>query len=204
MKQLFEDIEPTQLNFKPFKYAVFKIPMFRYPIVDMMTIFIPLWLLSFVSIYIYFQTTEIIARIVNVAALMIAYAAIQPIVRINLPEATSITFVDVLIYSELVINILFIVSSISHRNLFDAPDSSANNPTYMTNAGYSRWSDPYFIASFIISIVNVIAVLVLITIYLCKKGGYKAKALPKITFSITDKYNWTLTLMMDRNFARYK
>lgn len=55
--------------------------MFRYPIVDMMTIFIPLWLLSFVSVYIYFQTTEIITRIVNVAALMIAYAAIQPIVR---------------------------------------------------------------------------------------------------------------------------
>lgn len=80
------------------------------------------------------------------------------------------------------INILFIVSSISHRDLFDAPDSSANIPTEMTNAGYSRWSDPYFIASFIISIINVIAVLVLIIIYLCKKGGYKAIALPKITF----------------------
>lgn len=65
----------------------------------MMTIFIPLWLLSFVSVYIYFQTAEIMNRIVNVAGLMIAYAAIQPIVRENLPEATTITLVDVLIYT---------------------------------------------------------------------------------------------------------
>lgn len=84
-KQLFQDLGPTQLNFKPFKYAVFKIPLFRYPVVDMMTIFIPLWLLSFVSVYIYFQTAEIMNRIVNVAGIMIAYAAIQPIVRENLP-----------------------------------------------------------------------------------------------------------------------
>ena len=47
----------------------------------MMTIFIPLWLLSFVSVYIYFQTTEIMNPVVNVAGLMLAYAAIQPIVR---------------------------------------------------------------------------------------------------------------------------
>lgn len=111
---------------------------------------------------------------------------------------------DVLIYSELVINILFIVSSISTRDLIDSPDPTANIPLSQTNAGYSRWSDPYFIASFVISIVNVIAVLILIIIYLCKKGGYKANALPKASFSITDKENWTLTLMMDRNFARYK
>lgn len=37
-------------------------------------------------------------RIINVAALMIAYAAIQPIVRENLPDATSLTLVDLLIY----------------------------------------------------------------------------------------------------------
>ena len=82
---MFEDTQPHQVSFKPFKYAVFKIPLFRYPVVDMITIFVPLWLLSFTSVYIYFQTTEILGRVVNVAALMIAYAAIQPIVRENLP-----------------------------------------------------------------------------------------------------------------------
>lgn len=95
---VFEDNLPTQLDFKPFKYAIFKIPLYRYPVVDMMTIFVPLWLLAFISIYVFYQTTEIMNRIVNVAALMIAYAAIQPIVRENLPDATSLTLVDLLIY----------------------------------------------------------------------------------------------------------
>lgn len=92
---------------------------------------------------------------------------------------------DVLIYSELLINILFIVSSINTRNLQDSP-SDPTTPASETNAGYSRWDDSYFIASLIISIVNVIAVLILIVIYLCKKGGYKAKPLPKTSFSISD------------------
>ena len=38
-------------------------------------------------------------RLVNIAGLMIAYAAIQPIVRENLPEAITITMVDLLIYA---------------------------------------------------------------------------------------------------------
>lgn len=37
-------------------------------------------------------------RIMNVSALMIAYAAIQPIVRDNLPDVTIMTLVDILIY----------------------------------------------------------------------------------------------------------
>lgn len=95
---VFQDSEPTQLSFKPFKYAIFKIPLYRFPVVDIMTIFIPIWLLGFISVYVFYQTTEIMNRIINVAALMIAYAAVQPIVRENLPDAISITLVDLLIY----------------------------------------------------------------------------------------------------------
>jgi hypothetical protein len=135
----------------------------------MMTIFIPLWLLSFVSVYVYFQTTEIMNRIVNVAGLMIAYAAIQPIVRDNLPEAITITLVDLLIYSELLINILFLVRSIDLRNFYDDP--TAGSPT---NLDYNRWADGLFLASLVIAIANVFIVAILIINYLCKKPTYKA------------------------------
>lgn len=144
-----------------------------------MTIFIPLWLLSFVSVYIYFENTEIVNRIVNVAGLMVAYAAIQPIVRENLPEAISITLVDLLIYSELLINILFLWRSIDLRAFFDDP--TAGSPT---NLDYDRWADGLFIASLVIAIANVIIVVVLILYYMVKKSGYKAKSLPRISFSI--------------------
>lgn len=48
----------------------------------------------------------------NVAGLMIAYATVQPIVRLNLPDATGLTLIDTLIYGELLINILFLARSI--------------------------------------------------------------------------------------------
>ena len=150
-----------------------------------MTIFIPLWLLSFVSVYIYFQSTEILNRIVNVAGIMIAYAAIQPIVRENLPEAVSITLVDLLIYAELIINILFLIDSINLRYISDDPPNPPDLPLNMTNDGLDRWSNGLFITSFIISITTVLIVVVLIVVYLINKSGYKADPLPRGVFKIS-------------------
>ena len=63
-------------------------------------------------------------RILNISALMVAYAAIQPMVRENLPDATGLTLVDLLIYMSLLVNILFLIRSISVRTLFDEADST--------------------------------------------------------------------------------
>ena len=62
-----------------------------------------------------------------------------------------------------------------------------------------------------ISVVNVGIVLLLIGVYLWRRGGFKVDVKPK-KFSIyraedkkkISKDNWTLTLMMERTFARYK
>ena len=61
-----------------------------------------------------------------------------------------------------------------------------------------------FIASFTITLFNVVAVLVLICIYLYKRGGYKGPKLGRRRFSISKEENWTLKLLMERAFARYK
>ena len=110
--ELIRDLKPHVKSFSPFKYTLFIIPLFRYPVVDMLSIFIPIWLLSFMSVYIFYETTEIMNRIMNVSALMIAYAAIMPIVRENLPDVTGVTLVDILIYLELLVNVFFLVRSI--------------------------------------------------------------------------------------------
>lgn len=167
----------------------------------MMTIFIPLWLLGFISIYVFYQTTEIMNRIINVAGLMIAYAAVQPIVRENLPDATSLTLVDLLIYMELLTNILFLVRSINIRHYFD--EDTAPNPS-LTNKNYDRWGDGLFIASVVLTLANVIIVVILILIYLYKKRSYKVPSFKRRPFSIGKEENWTLNLLMDRAYARYK
>lgn len=62
----------------------------------------------------------------------------------------------------------------------------------------------FFLASFAISLANVLIVAILIIIYLINRRGYKAKPLPRSVFSISDTENWTLSLLMSRRFARYK
>ena len=198
--KLLADKEPSQKYFSPFKYALFKIPLFRHSIVDLMTIFIPIWLLSFMSVYIFFETAEIMNRIMNVSALMIAYAAIQPIVRENLPDATTITLVDILIYLELGVNVLFLVRSIGIRSYDDEPTATGDG----TNNGYNRWVDPYFIVSIILSVLNFFIIMVLVIKYLIQKPGYQVDEVPKKIFAINEGQNWTLKLLMDRAFARYR
>jgi hypothetical protein len=168
----------------------------------MMTIFIPIWLLGFISVYVFYQTTEIMNRIINVAALMIAYAAVQPIVRENLPDATSLTLVDLLIYMEIITNILFLARSISIRDYFD--DATVASDPSLTNANYDRWSDSLFIISFALTIANVVIVAILIFIYMYNKQSYKAEPIKRKPFSISAQENWTLNLLMERAFARYK
>lgn len=106
---------------------------------------------------------------------------------------------DLLIYSELLINILFLVKSIDLRRYFDDP--TAGSPT---NLDYNRWTDGLFLASLVIALANVLIVAILIINYLCKKSTYKAEPLPRNVFSISNEENWTLTLLMERAFARYK
>lgn len=64
---------------------------------------------------------------------MIAYAAIQPVVRENIPDATSLTLVYLLIYMELLINILFLARSV------DSPDHSDAAQVANSNFNYHRW-----------------------------------------------------------------
>lgn len=100
---------------------------------------------------------------------MIAYAAIQPIVRENIPEATTLTLVDCLFYLELLINILFLAKTIDLRSFSDDdptdPDITPREPSTYT---YSRWEDPLFIISFVFTLVNLVIVIILIIRYKCQ------------------------------------
>lgn len=87
--------------------------------------------------------------------------------------------------------------------LQDSP-SDPNTPVDQTNFGYDRWADGYFLTSLALAFANVAVVAVLIVIYFSRKGGFKAEPLPKSSFSISKRENWTLTLLMERTFARYR
>ena len=167
MKKLIKDEEPCQQSFKPFKYASFKMPIYRTAFNDLMTIYIPVLLLSIMSVYIFFETAEIGNRIMNVSAITFTFAAIQPVIRKNLPNATSITLVDFVIYLQLIANVLFLINSIRVRGYYDTKENAPADADF--NNDYNRWGDGLFIANLCIASINLLAIVILVIYYYCKK-----------------------------------
>lgn len=64
-----------------YQFCHFVIPLYKFPFVTLSTIFIPLWLLGIINLGIFFQDTTLGDRIGSLAALMIAFVALIPVIR---------------------------------------------------------------------------------------------------------------------------
>lgn len=78
---------------KNFQFAHFKIPLYKYPSVALITIFAPLWILGWLNLAIFFQDNGLGNRIAEIATLMIAFVALIPTIRDQIPPNPSITFI---------------------------------------------------------------------------------------------------------------
>ena len=78
---------------KHFQYAHFTVPLYKYPTVTIVTIFLPLWLLGIINLGIFFQDNNLADRIASIAALMIAFVALIPTIRHEIPPSPQVTFV---------------------------------------------------------------------------------------------------------------
>ena len=129
----------------------------------MIRIFVPIIILSIISLIIFVQEnakdgngfTTLAKRIASGCSLMIAYVALVPMIRSNLPPTPSITLVEILIYISTIPNFLAIVSNIL-INYIDYQDFFDH---------YKIFSDRLFIASFVISVLSLILLIIMVFIY---------------------------------------
>ena len=129
----------------------------------MIRIFVPIIILSIISLIIFVQEnakdgngfTTLAKRIASGCSLMIAYVALVPMIRSNLPPTPSITLVEILIYISTIPNFLAIVSNIL-INYIDYQDFFDH---------YKIFSDGLFIASFIISVLSFILLFLLVVVF---------------------------------------
>ena len=88
-------------DFPIWEFIIVEIPIFKYAIIDMIRIFVPIIILSVISLLIFVQEnakdgngyTTLAKRIASGCSLMIAYVALVPLIRSNLPPTPSITLV---------------------------------------------------------------------------------------------------------------
>ena len=76
---------------------------------DSLTIFLPLVLLTILTLFTFVQAPDYNDKIANIATLMIVYASLNPVIQDSLPPTTSLTLVDLMVYLQLLINLLSLI-----------------------------------------------------------------------------------------------
>jgi len=87
--------------------------------VALATIFLPLWLLAIINLGIFFQDNNLADRVASIASLMIAFVALIPTIRAQIPPNPNIVFVEYLVYSETLTSLFALIHSIDVRNIED-------------------------------------------------------------------------------------
>lgn len=129
----------------------------------MLRIFVPILILSVISLLIFVQEnakdengfTTLAKRIASGCSLLIAYVALVPMIRSKLPPTPSVTLIEILIYSSTIPNFLAIISNLI-INFTDYSDFFAN---------YNPFTDGLFLASFIISVTSFIFLFILMIVF---------------------------------------
>ena len=83
----------------------------------------PLWILGFINLLVFFQDSNLGDRLANIAAILIAFSALIPTIRSQVPPAPQITLVEVMIYLEIGTSILGLIQS------YIVSDTSGNADT---------------------------------------------------------------------------
>lgn len=112
-----KNINETKNNDKidHFQYVHFNVPLYKFPIVALATIFLPLWLLAIINLGIFFQDNNLADRIASIASLMIAFVALIPTIRDQIPPNPKIVFIEILVYFETLTSLLALIHSLDVR-----------------------------------------------------------------------------------------
>lgn len=67
--------------------------MYKYPGSNLLSIFLPLWVLAFINLTIYFQDTSFAGRLAVIAIITLAFVAFLPTINDKIPQSSVVKFV---------------------------------------------------------------------------------------------------------------
>lgn len=76
-----------------FQYVHFRIPMYKYPGSNLLSIFLPLWVLAFINLTIYFQDVSFAGRLAVIATITLAFVAFLPTINEKIPQSSVVKLV---------------------------------------------------------------------------------------------------------------
>jgi hypothetical protein len=115
-----------------------------------------LWILGFITLCVFFQSADIGSRIGTIATLTLAYIAFLPTINSTIPATPYVKAVEILVYLQIMATILLLIQSLILATTVDIS-------TYKFNYR----NDGFFIASVIINLIVVVAVLSTFVVHKC-------------------------------------
>ena len=128
---------------------------------DSLTIFIPLVLITILTLFTFVQGPDFNDKIGNIATLMIVYVGLMPVISQSLPPTTSITLIDIVVYCQLTISVLCLIRG------FIIKEYTADQFN-----DYLVWQDPVFRMSVAIAVATGIILAFLLVYYCINKSYY--------------------------------
>ena len=86
--------------------------IYRYPLVTILTIFVPMWLLGLINLVIFWQDSNLSGRAENIATVLVGLLAFIPSIRSQIPTTPYVTMVDLMIYAFVLSNVLCLLDSV--------------------------------------------------------------------------------------------
>jgi hypothetical protein len=142
------------------KHVHISIPIYKYWVLNIIQIFIPILILDTLSLFIFQQengkkedgTSTLNARIINVASILLAFTALIPLIKERAPRATKSSFVYIVIYLSILPHILALISGIEYKD--------ASNAEWKVS--YQPFKDACFFVSFVFTAIIVFLVLLVV------------------------------------------
>jgi hypothetical protein len=121
---------------KYFQYMHFVVPLYKFPGNAWATIFIPMFMLSLLSIFIFLQTsTSIEEKLGSIATFVLGFIALIPNIKAELPQSQKISLSEIIVYLESMNCMLGLAEQV-----FGGPAKKKS----------TIWSSPIFIFSLIL------------------------------------------------------
>lgn len=163
MKILNSDQRQFQIKkLKNFEYAHFVMPLYKFPFVAILTIYIPLWFISAILLGNFF-----IGSIIVIGGRMTSLAMLLPLIRSLLATSPSLTFTQILIYIQSAVGSFMCLANILQINFNKYPKFPLDL-VWQENA--------FFIISATVTLATVIiVVLQLLYHWIILQPSYKSK-----------------------------
>jgi hypothetical protein len=148
--QVQSSVPEKEIKIKNFQYIHFRIPLYKYPLSSLISLCVPMWVLAFINLSIYYATCNVVAdKIATIATVTLAFVAFLPTVNEKIPQTSVIKLIEVIIYVQIGTTFLTLIDSLENRNM----DPTVYETTWMSN--------PYFMITLIINIICAAIVIVL-------------------------------------------